>query len=118
MFCGDRQVSPFQSCPSLSAEVQGVGGRNCILSLCQRIRRFWLSGWRFENYGWDKYSSCNALCRIWIDFLTMGIGVEKLSAVTLKVADMAAAVRFYRDVLGMELLYGGPNSVFSSLRMP
>jgi catechol 2,3-dioxygenase-like lactoylglutathione lyase family enzyme len=48
----------------------------------------------------------------------MGIGVEKLSAVTLKVADMAAAVRFYRDVLGMELLYGGPNSVFSSLRMP
>lgn len=48
----------------------------------------------------------------------MGIGVEKLPAVTLKVADMAAAVRFYRDVLGMELLYGGPNSVFSSLRMP
>lgn len=62
--------------------------------------------------------SCNALCRIWIDFLTMGIGVEKLSAVTLKVADMTAAVRFYRDVLGMELLYGGPNSVFSSLRLP
>jgi catechol 2,3-dioxygenase-like lactoylglutathione lyase family enzyme len=46
----------------------------------------------------------------------MGIRVEKLSAVTLKVASMEASVGFYRDVLGMELTYGGPDGVFSSLR--
>jgi catechol 2,3-dioxygenase-like lactoylglutathione lyase family enzyme len=46
----------------------------------------------------------------------MGIKIEKISAITLKVASMEAAVQFYRDVLGMELLYGGPDGVFSSLR--
>lgn len=44
--------------------------------------------------------------------------IEKISAITLKVAHMDASVRFYRDVLGMELLYGGPNAGFSSLRIP
>jgi len=29
---------------------------------------------------------------------------------------MTESVRFYRDVLGMELLYGGENTGFSSLR--
>ena len=43
--------------------------------------------------------------------------VEKISAVTLRVANMEASVRFYRDVLGMELLYGGEHAYFSSLRM-
>ena len=37
----------------------------------------------------------------------MAATVEKISAVTLRVADMRASVRFYQDVLGMELLYGG-----------
>ena len=37
--------------------------------------------------------------------------VEKISAVTLRVADMRRAVRFYRDILGMELLYGGKTSL-------
>ena len=31
---------------------------------------------------------------------------------------MDVSVRFYRDVLGMELLYGGSNASFSSLRIP
>jgi catechol 2,3-dioxygenase-like lactoylglutathione lyase family enzyme len=44
--------------------------------------------------------------------------IEKVSAITLKVADMDSSVRFYREVLGMELLYGGPNAGFSSLRIP
>jgi len=30
---------------------------------------------------------------------------------------MTAAVRFYRDVLGMEIIYGGEDGYFSSLRM-
>jgi len=34
---------------------------------------------------------------------TMG----KISAVTFRVENMTESVRFYRDVLGMELLYGG-----------
>jgi catechol 2,3-dioxygenase-like lactoylglutathione lyase family enzyme len=42
--------------------------------------------------------------------------IEKLSAVTLRVLNMTGSVRFYRDVLGMELLYGGEGTEFSSLR--
>ncbi len=30
---------------------------------------------------------------------------------------MRASVRFYRDVLGLELVYGGEDAYFSSLRM-
>lgn len=42
--------------------------------------------------------------------------IEKISAITLKVANMEVSVRFYRDVLGMELAYGGAEAYFSSLR--
>ena len=43
--------------------------------------------------------------------------VERISAVTLTVASMRNAVRFYGDVLGMEMVYGGENGYFSSLRV-
>jgi catechol 2,3-dioxygenase-like lactoylglutathione lyase family enzyme len=42
--------------------------------------------------------------------------VERISAVTLRVANMRNSVRFYRDVLGMEIIYGGEDGCFSSLR--
>ena len=42
--------------------------------------------------------------------------VEKISAVTLRVANMEASVRFYKDVLGLEIAYGGERSYFTSLR--
>jgi catechol 2,3-dioxygenase-like lactoylglutathione lyase family enzyme len=42
--------------------------------------------------------------------------IEKISAVTFRVANMRESVRFYRDVLGMKLLYGGEDAGFSSLR--
>ena len=42
--------------------------------------------------------------------------VEKISAVTLRVANMGASVQFYRDVLGLEIIYGGEGSYFTSLR--
>ena len=42
--------------------------------------------------------------------------IEKISAITLRVMNMKASVQFYRDVLGMELLYGGERASFSSLR--
>jgi len=45
------------------------------------------------------------------------VNVERLSAVTLRVANMGASVRFYRDVLGLEIIYGGEEAYFSSLRM-
>jgi catechol-2,3-dioxygenase len=49
------------------------------------------------------------------DCSAMGLKIEKISAITLKVASMEGAVRFYRDVLGMELLYGGARwSIFLS----
>jgi catechol 2,3-dioxygenase-like lactoylglutathione lyase family enzyme len=44
--------------------------------------------------------------------------IERVSAITLNVVDMQRSLRFYRDLLGMELLYGGPNAGFSSLRIP
>ena len=44
------------------------------------------------------------------------MNIEKISAVTLKVANMTNSVRFYRDVLGMEIIYGGEGGYFSSLR--
>jgi catechol 2,3-dioxygenase-like lactoylglutathione lyase family enzyme len=44
--------------------------------------------------------------------------IEKLSAITLKVADMQKSVEFYQNVLGLEILYGGPNAGFTSLRIP
>jgi catechol 2,3-dioxygenase-like lactoylglutathione lyase family enzyme len=42
--------------------------------------------------------------------------IEKISAITLRVMNMKVSVQFYRDVLGMELLYGGERAGFSSLR--
>jgi catechol 2,3-dioxygenase-like lactoylglutathione lyase family enzyme len=42
--------------------------------------------------------------------------IEKISAVTLKVASMLDSVRFYGDVLGMEIVFGGEDAFFSSLR--
>ena len=42
--------------------------------------------------------------------------IEKISAMTLRVTNMRNSVRFYRDVLGMELLYGEERAGFTSLR--
>jgi catechol 2,3-dioxygenase-like lactoylglutathione lyase family enzyme len=42
--------------------------------------------------------------------------IEKISAITLKVADMARSVRFYNEILGLEVIYGGPRTSFTSLR--
>jgi len=46
----------------------------------------------------------------------MTVKVEKISAITLRVASMRTSVQFYRDVLGMEIIYGGEGVYFSSLR--
>jgi catechol 2,3-dioxygenase-like lactoylglutathione lyase family enzyme len=42
--------------------------------------------------------------------------VERISAVTLKVTNMARSVRFYNEILRLEVIYGGPDSSFTSLR--
>jgi catechol 2,3-dioxygenase-like lactoylglutathione lyase family enzyme len=46
----------------------------------------------------------------------MTMMVEKIAAVTFRVSKMKASVQFYRDVLLMELVYGGEDAFFSSLR--
>jgi hypothetical protein len=51
-----------------------------------------------------------------VDSGSMVPGVERVSAVTFQVTNMQVSVQFYRDVLGMELTYGGEDSYFSSLR--
>ncbi|MCU1247424.1 MAG: glyoxalase [Edaphobacter sp.] len=48
--------------------------------------------------------------------LRMAPTIEKISAITFRVLNMKASVQFYRNVLGMELLYGGERASFSSLR--
>ena len=42
--------------------------------------------------------------------------IERISAITFQVANMTASVRFYVDVLGMAIIYGGEDGHFSSLR--
>ena len=51
-----------------------------------------------------------------VDCWGMTMTVEKISAVTFRVSNMKASVRFYGDVLGMEIIYGGEDGSFSSLR--
>jgi catechol 2,3-dioxygenase-like lactoylglutathione lyase family enzyme len=51
-----------------------------------------------------------------VDLGNMVPAVEKVSAITFQVTNMQVSVRFYRDVLGMELIYGGEDSYFSSLQ--
>ena len=43
------------------------------------------------------------------------MNVEKISALTLKVRDMQRSVIFYRDVLGLNVIFGGEHAGFSSL---
>jgi catechol-2,3-dioxygenase len=43
----------------------------------------------------------------------MAPSIEKISAITFRVLNMKASVQFYRNVLGMELLYGGEQASFS-----
>ena len=49
-------------------------------------------------------------------FADMAAIVQKISAVTFRVSNMAESVRFYGNVLGMEIIYGGEGECFSSLR--
>jgi catechol 2,3-dioxygenase-like lactoylglutathione lyase family enzyme len=44
------------------------------------------------------------------------VKVEKISAITLEVSDMRRSVQFYRDVLGLSMLYGGEEASLSSFR--
>lgn len=44
--------------------------------------------------------------------------IEIVSAITLKVGHMETSLNFYCDVLGLEILYSGPNADFCSLRIP
>ena len=44
------------------------------------------------------------------------MNVERISAITLRVENMRASVRFYRDMLDLEITYGGEEAYFSSLR--
>ena len=41
----------------------------------------------------------------------------EINAVTLGVADMAAAMRFYADTLGLPVAYGGAESEFTTLQL-
>ena len=48
--------------------------------------------------------------------MKVNMNVEKISAITFRVTNMKDSVRFYRDILGMEIMYGGEDGCFSSLR--
>jgi catechol 2,3-dioxygenase-like lactoylglutathione lyase family enzyme len=42
--------------------------------------------------------------------------IERISAITLKVTDMARSVHFYNEILGLKVIYGGAHDAFTSLR--
>jgi catechol 2,3-dioxygenase-like lactoylglutathione lyase family enzyme len=44
------------------------------------------------------------------------MSVERVSAITIKVDDMARSVHFYNKLLGLKVLYGGESAYFSSLQ--
>jgi catechol 2,3-dioxygenase-like lactoylglutathione lyase family enzyme len=44
------------------------------------------------------------------------MSVEKISAITIKVNDMARSMHFYNRLLGLKVLYGDENACFSSLQ--
>jgi catechol 2,3-dioxygenase-like lactoylglutathione lyase family enzyme len=46
------------------------------------------------------------------------MSVERISAITIKVDDMARSVHFYSKLLGLKVLYGGESAYFSSLQTP
>src|SRR5205809_6329962 len=48
--------------------------------------------------------------------MKVNMNVEKISAITFRVTNMKDSVRFYRDVVGMEIICGGEDGCFSSLR--
>jgi catechol 2,3-dioxygenase-like lactoylglutathione lyase family enzyme len=87
-----------------------VGHRNLPQSLnaYDRILGRWLEQVQLSPYALPT-SKFRTLLR-------MTPTIEKISAITLRVMNMKASVQFYRDVLGMELLYGGERASFSSLR--
>lgn len=45
------------------------------------------------------------------------LNVRSISAVTLAVADMARSVDFYRDQVGLEILYGSGSASFTSFKV-
>jgi len=42
--------------------------------------------------------------------------LKRIFAITLRVSDMARSIAFYNELMGLELLCGGRDSFFSSLR--
>jgi len=44
------------------------------------------------------------------------MNVERISAITIKVSDMAKSVHFYNKLLGLKILYGGQAAYFASLQ--
>jgi catechol-2,3-dioxygenase len=44
------------------------------------------------------------------------MNVKKISAITIKVNDMARSMHFYNRLLGLKVLYGDENACFSSLQ--
>jgi catechol 2,3-dioxygenase-like lactoylglutathione lyase family enzyme len=43
--------------------------------------------------------------------------LQRISAITLRLSDMARSIAFYNEQLDLELLYGGKDSLFSSLHI-
>src|SRR5687768_11877734 len=62
-----------------------------------------------NNTGFRDDPRTGPVCLLWGK-----MNIERISAVTLKVNNMETCVKFYRDILGLKLLYGGEHSSFSS----
>jgi catechol 2,3-dioxygenase-like lactoylglutathione lyase family enzyme len=40
------------------------------------------------------------------------MNLERISAITIKVSDMAKSVHFYNKLLGLKILHGGEKTIF------
>ncbi len=45
------------------------------------------------------------------------MNVRSINAVTLAISDMGRSVNFYQNMVGLDLLYGGPSASFSSFKI-
>src|SRR5437899_1113605 len=78
----------------------------------------WYDGneYRIHHTGRKHYAGRKHSREVGAGFRRWEVKVEKISAITLRAASMRTSVQFYRDVLGMEIMYGGEDGYFSSLR--
>jgi catechol 2,3-dioxygenase-like lactoylglutathione lyase family enzyme len=86
-----------------------------VKGIVQGLRKAAWEGGALAGAG-STFTGCPPESKFDVHCWRMAPTIENISAITFRVLNMKASVQFYRNVLGMELLYGGEQASFSSLR--